>query len=1850
MDDITVLGPDGQKHTFPAGTTSEVIDRTMGQYYRAGPREQAATGRAFADTYDRRTGGSAPAPSPGQPRRSAFDRLRDDTVDAFQTSWIVNSFREGQAEGAALVNIGQEQGSAAQIAAGEALTASDTEDTSLRAILANPLRAAGRAISEPVRDLGRAKGSLMQGLFGDEGGVDYSAAEIAAERARIAEFARVNSEGGDSFLRYYRESDALGFVSHSAAALAGTLVGTIAGDPSSLISAGKNVVTKMAVQGGIAGLGDATAQDSGVNQGTLDEFNNTRLALSVGLGVGITGITDGALPAVSRAVTDFLGKFKNPKVAADALADVVHTPLYEGDVPPSATPSAAVNDNGLTGSLPAGATDVVRIEGGGALPGDVWDPALNAWVHRVDGPTTAANDVSPIPTIPREPGTEPGIHPANKPLTSPPVEADGTVTLTHMSASEGLTVSDPTRWGDNTKMTSRDERNRVGMAPGRTYFGIATHKPGGYVQEPGMGNNLYESSVPADKLYDFEADPSGFRESVRNMTDEERTASGLPTGSSSQVVASATETLIQQAGFSGHWTNSQLGMVATVFDPVELRPRADPLPNRPVSTVETQFEFAPDPRNVELNAAWSALTPERRTEISTTAVNEVGNEVLKALGIRGSIRATVGGWEGNINPSFVLDVANVAEAQRAADALAKVFNQQGVFIVALADNAGDLPASQAVDLTMLPSAGKLTEADLSRASEMAVAQGLKGFTFYPETGLMRFVADEGTDATTAMNRLTNALNEADGRPYRWTAKQTTVHSQIIEGDVGQADAGIPLDLYTQRADALMAEALGLPAPGAGRGLRAADNGGVAGQAGPEGPGVGPQAASGGSGGSTPPPRDGAGAAPPPEPPKGNGEGGWSDVDWGARGSPERAEAAIKHLDFLQKVIKPDQVSRFLRILDTGIPSAAEGTYVNMDWIDWSSFKGTPEETLGLQNLVADVFDDVFKAAGMKKQSHAELKRLANEMGVSLSDVAKTHADVTGDGGISVRLHVLRNVFNASAADARVQMGILRANLRKGANADDIKALAEIIERTTILGAMDKSASGEVARALNARKALSKPAYIVNDLQEALDSLNGALNDPNGIDNPLDVGKVLDDLIKTYDAKGAGGLNRKVRKIRKLGVLGYLNYLAVGNMLSAPISAFRNLVGTPMMGMGDLASRYITAGTVAPTRKALLALGGRTDRHVTAQDTFALLEGAWEGMGPSLHLGLQAAIKGAPIYDNLSSSLLNNPQQVPYALSKARMAKWQKDGFTLDTIADVAGVGLFEVVRTVGFRPSAAADEMYKSLNRHAAIRSYAIREANYQASRQSNPADAKRTYDETLKGIMDDPTAEAVQAARDNFEAGDVDLDTNYGPGSSASQHQAILMGIDLRKAAEDHALLQSFQNTGPMVRAIDGLLRKIPLFRTLAANFVNTPAQILVAAFRDYNPILAGPILAMEALTPTGRARHAEFFRALKGEEDSLTAGPAAELAIGKMAFGSMVMATMGGVWAAGNLVGNNVPEGDEYEGVRPNSIKLPGLGWTEFTGFAPAAMTMGLIADMGHLFRTAELTHDQQFSLAGAVGVVVRLQLQNLPVLQGLETVITAMSGKKVSGDDDGAAGRAMEQAKNDLLLIRVTPAGNLLKKITEDVDPVMRDARGFFQQLQANVPGLSSGLVASRDFMGRVRTRQDAASGALQLLKTSAPTGDALDQELHSFKSRVDEPWEPSAPSRFLDGIELTPDELARMTEVQGQLYRDRRTGRNMEEALRHLITTPEYLEAGRYHQPEMFGDVVSDYRRAGKAAVHNPSSPHYMRDMAVRIGPLRAARDASQRGLDAPAAMRRRGQTYGLLPQDQEALASALAEIN
>lgn len=137
-------------------------------------------------------------------------------------------------------------------------------------------------------------------------------------------------------------------------------------------------------------------------------------------------------------------------------------------------------------------------------------------------------------------------------LSRPPVNENGKIELQHFSAAPNLTASDPATWGQNP-LTSPRERARVGQAPARTYFGIASGEAGGYKIEFGSASAEYTAEIDADRLYDAGANPDGLDRADHN----------------------AFETAVRDAGYAGYWTkNRELGMAAAVFEPLELR-RAD---------------------------------------------------------------------------------------------------------------------------------------------------------------------------------------------------------------------------------------------------------------------------------------------------------------------------------------------------------------------------------------------------------------------------------------------------------------------------------------------------------------------------------------------------------------------------------------------------------------------------------------------------------------------------------------------------------------------------------------------------------------------------------------------------------------------------------------------------------------------------------------------------------------------------------------------------------------------------------------------------------------------------------------------------------------------------------------------------------------------------------------------------------------------------------------------------------------------------------------------------------------------------------------------------------------------------
>jgi hypothetical protein len=161
-------------------------------------------------------------------------------------------------------------------------------------------------------------------------------------------------------------------------------------------------------------------------------------------------------------------------------------------------------------------------------------------------------------------------------LDRPPVNEDGTVTLDHFTDQEGLTETDPSAWGRSGKFLPDSERRRIGAAPGRTYFGIATQR-GGYVNEFGSGKHprtqkpirRVTARIPFDRLYDMYGDPDGLKAVGRALPKD---AQGRYIYKDKPIDGvSLYERLIQDAGYAGYWTPA-LGLTAAVFEPVEVVP------------------------------------------------------------------------------------------------------------------------------------------------------------------------------------------------------------------------------------------------------------------------------------------------------------------------------------------------------------------------------------------------------------------------------------------------------------------------------------------------------------------------------------------------------------------------------------------------------------------------------------------------------------------------------------------------------------------------------------------------------------------------------------------------------------------------------------------------------------------------------------------------------------------------------------------------------------------------------------------------------------------------------------------------------------------------------------------------------------------------------------------------------------------------------------------------------------------------------------------------------------------------------------------------------------------------------
>lgn len=210
----------------------------------------------------------------------------------------------------------------------------------------------------------------------------------------------------------------------------------------------------------------------------------------------------------------------------------------------------------------------------------------------------------------------------------PPLNGDGTITLHHWGPA-GISETDPTRWGESGTLPT-SERQKVGGSLPRTYFGIASGQPGGYIIEfPGA--TQYETTIAADELYDIMGDPDGLK----------------PAGNDDKL-----EKKIKAKGYKGYWrAHDQLGLVAVVFEPMAVR--------------EANATFDQD------GIFYSAL--ERAVEQSTT-------KKAPAAQWKGTLAKAPGVKQEELEWTGLLDFLDMNEGPIEKDALLELLRDGGIVV------------------------------------------------------------------------------------------------------------------------------------------------------------------------------------------------------------------------------------------------------------------------------------------------------------------------------------------------------------------------------------------------------------------------------------------------------------------------------------------------------------------------------------------------------------------------------------------------------------------------------------------------------------------------------------------------------------------------------------------------------------------------------------------------------------------------------------------------------------------------------------------------------------------------------------------------------------------------------------------------------------------------------------------------------------------------------------------------------------------------------------------------------------------------------------------------------------------
>lgn len=937
---------------------------------------------------------------------------------------------------------------------------------------------------------------------------------------------------------------------------------------------------------------------------------------------------------------------------------------------------------------------------------------------------------------------------------------------------------------------------------------------------------------------------------------------------------------------------------------------------------------------------------------------------------------------------------------------------------------------------------------------------------------------------------------------------------------------------------------------------------------------------------------------------------WNGVDWGLAGSPQRAQAAMAHLDSLKKFVKPDQIEGFVRWLGRQGDQIADGaatSHWNADVFDFDKLVNDPDQFIEMSNVMGQIFKPLYDAAGDASKSWKSVQDRQQTLGIATSDAVKGHADITSENGVSSKIHALETIAMQHVDHLVTKVADIRTKMAKGeATAEEIADVAAHLNATKMFDAMAAGAKSEIARALNIMKATKHRARVFNDIQDSIDGLAEAMG---GGAKGEDMGAALDALLKANQQRGAQGFKDEVRKMQAMGWSDYVSYYIVMGYLTTPATAVRNAIGSVLHAGLSVGERYVAAGVTSPLRRAFSGSKGSVEA-VTFREANAYVAGIYQSFADASRAGFQAFKQAAPVRDD-ASSIGEAAFQQPFLINAERKKRWKAK--PIQSIPDIAAASVFATLRTLGHRPSIAMDEFAKGMTYRMQLNALSVREASYKSARLKG-ADATKEFTRVMDAVANRPTSAAVTRAKTVFELAGENYDPakNYGTDQTLYQAADVLAAVDLHAMADDYARLMTFQNSGPALKKWEKALGQHRFFKALFVPFLRTPINLVRAGMFDRNPVLY-------AVLGDNRAKFQNYTAALRGLDQSLERGGAeADMAMARLVTGIGFMTTAGLLFANGDLVGKR-SAAEEEDGVKSYSVRIGGR-WVQYQTLSPVAEMLGIVADMGRIFRDHDINDDDLLQgIGGGVLAAIVNNIVNKAALQGIGDFWDMIDPSFTAGDTDRGERAWKEVSKK----VGSSAIPAVVRNFAQTQDPVMREAQGILEQIASNIPPLSQSLPERRDWLGLPIVRKDKDGGFIEGLvqptRVSEQVSDIVRLEVSALSQEDPELRMASRPSARFNEQKITPREHGMLLEYQGQIYRDPVSGQNMHEALGALIQSPQFAQMPDPQRAATIKDTVSRYRRLASASVRSGAVPE-LREMVNRTGGAKAQERAVQEGWD------------------------------